>query len=465
MERMDPHGVDVRLAATDPPVTELGAFLRSRRDRLTPDEAGVHSYGRRRVPGLRREELAQLAGVSMTYLTRLEQGRPACEGRRVREPRRVPPPQSCCRRRTTRRALAVSTLLAFVAACSAGPADPPPPQEPSATSASPDPSATAAAPTPAGTPTPVATGLAAPWSVVLLDGTPLVSERDTARILELADDGTPREVGVVAGVDTAGEGGLLGLAVHDGDLYVYSTGPDGNRIQRYELAGEPGTLRLGEPTTILDGLPSASVHDGGRLAFGPDGMLYAAVGDAGDQGSAQDLDSLGGKILRMTPDGDVPADNPFDGSLVYSFGHRNVQGLAWADDGTLFATEFGQDTWDELNVITPGANYGWPEVEGAAGDERFVDPVQQWSPSEASPSGMTHLDGTLFIANLRGQVLRAVPVSDPSASTEHYAGEHGRLRDVLPGPDGGLWFVTNNTDGRGSPGPDDDQVLAVDVRP
>ncbi|WP_277212602.1 PQQ-dependent sugar dehydrogenase [Isoptericola croceus] len=317
---------------------------------------------------------------------------------------------------------------------------------------------------PTGAPTAVATGLDAPWSVAFLDGTPLVSERDSARILELADDGTPREIGVVAGVDAAGEGGLLGLTVDDdARLYVYSTASDGNRVQRYEPAGEPGALSLGEPTTLLDGLPSASVHDGGRLGVGPDGMLYAAVGDAGDPGSAQDLGSLGGKILRMTLDGDVPEDNPFEGSLVYSYGHRNVQGLAWTDDGTLFATEFGQNTWDELNEITPGANYGWPEVEGVAEQDGFVDPVQQWEPSRASPSGMTYLDGTLFIANLRGQVLRAVPVSDPSTSTDHYAGEHGRLRDAVPAPGGGLWFVTNNTDGRGSPGPDDDRILAVDV--
>ncbi|MCK0116765.1 PQQ-dependent sugar dehydrogenase [Isoptericola sp. S6320L] len=342
-------------------------------------------------------------------------------------------------------------LAVLLTACATDPPDPAAPQ------------GTSAASVPA---EPVAAGLEAPWSVAFLDGTPLVSERDSARILEVADDGTTREVGVVAGVDAAGEGGLLGLALDAEDrLYAYSTGADGNRVQRYDLAGGPGALTLGEPTTILDGLPSASVHDGGRLAFGPDGMLYATVGDAGDRDSAQDLGSLGGKILRMTPDGDVPADNPFAGSLVYSYGHRNVQGLAWADDGTLFATEFGQDTWDELNVITAGANYGWPEVEGIAERDEFVDPVQQWSPADASPSGMAHVDGTLFVANLRGQVLRAVPVSDPTTSSEHLAGEYGRLRDAVAAPDGALWIVTNNTDGRGDPGPDDDRILAVDVGP
>lgn len=307
----------------------------------------------------------------------------------------------------------------------------------------------------------VATGLEAPWSIAFLDDTPLVSERDSARILELADDGAAREVGVVTGVVTDGEAGLLGLAVDDaGGLYVYSTADDGNRIQRYDLAGEPGSLSLGEPVTVVDGIPAASTHDGGRIAFGPDGMLYATTGDAAQPDLAQDLDSLAGKILRMTPDGAAPDDNPFPGSLVYSYGHRNPQGLAWTDDGTLFATEFGQNTWDELNVITAGANYGWPAVEGIADDDAYVDPVQQWTPAEASPSGMAHLDGTLLVANLRGEVLRAVPVDSPDTSTEVHTGD-GRLRDVVAAPDGSAWFVTNNTDGRGSPGPDDDRILRL----
>lgn len=316
---------------------------------------------------------------------------------------------------------------------------------------------------PAGEPAPVVTDLAAPWSVAFVDATPLVSERDGARILEIGDDGTTRVVGAVEGVDTGGEAGLLGLAVDDRRrLFVYSTGTDGNRVQRYGLHGEPGSFTLGEPVTLVDGIPAAGFHDGGRLAFGPDGMLYASTGDAGEPGRAQDPDSLGGKILRMTPDGEVPDDNPFPGSLVHSLGHRNVQGLAWADDGTMFATEFGQNTWDELNVIAPGGNYGWPEVEGIAGAEGFVDPVQQWRPGDASPSGLAHLDGTLFVANLGGEVLRAVPVDDPSTSAVVLEGE-GRLRDAVAAPDGSLWVVTNNTDGRGSPRADDDRVLRLEV--
>ncbi|PSR38349.1 PQQ-dependent sugar dehydrogenase [Rhodococcus sp. AD45-ID] len=311
-------------------------------------------------------------------------------------------------------------------------------------------------------PSHVTTNLQAPWSVVFLDGTPLVSERDSARILELAEDGTAREIGTVTGVTGSGEGGLLGMAVDDQSrLYVYSTASSGNRIQRYSVTGTAGSLSLGEPQTIIDQIPAAGWHDGGRIAFGPDGMLYAATGDAGQRGTAQDPASLAGKILRMTPDGDVPEDNPFPDSLTYSYGHRNPQGLAWSDDGTMFATEFGQDTWDELNIITPGGNYGWPTVEGIADTDGFTDPVQQWEPSEASPSGMVNIEGTLFIANLRGQVLRAVPSAQPATSTDYFSGEYGRIRDVAESPDGDLWLITNNTDGRGEPGPEDDRILRV----
>lgn len=319
----------------------------------------------------------------------------------------------------------------------------------------------AAEPPPTGERTVVA-DLVTPWSVVFAGETPIISERDTGRILEIDPGGHAREIGVVAGVEAEGESGLLGLALgRDGSLYAYSTGQDGNRIQRFQLTGAPGSLRIGTAQTILDRLPSADFHDGGRIAFGPDGMLYATVGEAGNRPDAQDLHSLGGKILRMTPDGGVPPDNPFPGSLVYSYGHRNPQGIAWAPDGTLYSSEFGQDTWDELNVITPGANYGWPIVEGIAGRQGLTDPVQQWAPADASPSGITIHNGSIYIANLRGERLREVPLADPRTSTEHLTGEHGRLRDVAVAPDGTLRVLTSNTDGRGEPAPGDDRMLAL----
>ena len=310
----------------------------------------------------------------------------------------------------------------------------------------------------------VATDLAAPWSIAFTaDGTPLVSERDTGRILEVVPDGSTREIGTVAGVAAAGEGGLLGLAVDDLDrLYAYSTGSSENRIDRFAVTGAPGSLALGDPETVLDGIPAARIHNGGRLAFGPDGMLYATTGDADQRPSAQNVDSLAGKILRMTPDGDPPADNPFEGSLVYSFGHRNPQGIGWAEDGTMFASEFGQDTWDELNIIVPGGNYGWPEVEGTGGAERgFIDPVQQWNPDEASPSGLAVTGGTVFVTGLGGARLFTIDASAPETSEQLLRDEYGRIRDVTVAPDGTLWVLTNNTDGRGSPREGDDRILSL----
>lgn len=308
----------------------------------------------------------------------------------------------------------------------------------------------------------VASGLEAPWSVAFHGETPLVSERDSARVLELDEAGEPREVAVIEGVSHGGEGGLLGIAVHDDYLYTYFTAEGENRIERYPITGDPGSLALDPAEVVLDGIPAARNHNGGRIAFGPDDMLYATTGDAGDTGLAQDLGSLAGKILRITPEGAVPGDNPFAGSYVYSYGHRNPQGLAWVEDGTLYASEFGQNTWDELNVIEAGGNYGWPDAEGIAEEEGFIDPVQQWEPGEASPSGIAIAGDSIYIASLRGERLREVPLGDPREATEHFVGEHGRIRDVVVAPDGALWFVTNNTDGRGDPGPDDDRIMRLD---
>ncbi|MGC5026076.1 PQQ-dependent sugar dehydrogenase [Tsukamurella sp. DT100] len=306
----------------------------------------------------------------------------------------------------------------------------------------------------------IATGLDAPWSIAFADGAPLVSERDRGRVVEIVD-GKPREVGRIDGVAARGEGGLLGIAVRDGDLFAYLTTATDNRIVRMPLQGAAGARTLGPARTILTGLPAASIHNGGRIAFGPDGMLYATVGDAGRPDDAQDPRALGGKILRMTPDGARPADNPFPDSLVYSLGHRNAQGLAWGPDGALYASEFGQNTWDELNLIRPGANYGWPEVEGIGRREGFVDPLQQWSTSSASPSGIAVVGADLLVANLRGERLRTVPLAATATATEQYHASLGRLRDVVRAPDGSAWILTNNTDGRGDPRPGDDRIVRM----
>ncbi|WP_229256553.1 PQQ-dependent sugar dehydrogenase [Duganella lactea] len=318
-------------------------------------------------------------------------------------------------------------------------------------------------PPPTGGPGSLAIGLQIPWSIALHGGTPLVSERGTARIQAVGANGALTTIATIAGVSGTGEGGLLGIAVRDNYLYAYFTAGAENRIERYPLSGTGTGGRLGAAQTLLRGIPSGSNHNGGRIAFGPDGMLYAATGDAGASSHSQDLGSLGGKILRLTPDGRVPADNPFSGSYVYSYGHRNVQGLAWAGDGSLYAAEFGQNTWDELNQIKAGGNYGWPVVEGKANNSKYIDPLQQWATSDASPSGIAISSGNLYIANLRGERLRKVPLSATGTASEFYVKEYGRLRDVVAAPDGRLYVLTNNTDGRGTPKSGDDRLLSVPV--
>lgn len=313
------------------------------------------------------------------------------------------------------------------------------------------------------TPQDVATGLDVPWGLAFLpNGDALVSERSSGRILRVpAGGGAPRPVMTVPGVDpAAGEGGLLGLAVspayaRDGLVYAYLTTADDNRIVRFRLGGEP------EP--LLTGIARGGIHNGGRIAFGPDGMLYAGAGDAGDTSLPQDPASPNGKILRIAPDGSVPADNPDAGSPVWSSGHRNVQGLAWDSGGRLWATEFGQNALDEVNLIEPGANYGWPEVEGEGGGAEFTDPQVTWPTSEASPSGAAIVGGDLYVAALRGERLWRVPLRGARAGAPVAAleGELGRLRTVAVAPDGSLWLATSNTDGRGSPRPGDDRIVRM----
>jgi len=326
-------------------------------------------------------------------------------------------------------------------------------------------------------PTDVVTGLEAPWSVVRLDtGSSLVSLRDSGRVVELTADGSLRDVATIDGVVHEGESGLLGLAVLAGSpsyLYAYLTTADDNRIVRAPITGEPGSYGLGPVEDVFTGIPAARNHDGGRLAFGPDGMLWATTGDASDDTAAQDETSLGGKVLRLSPTGAVPSDNPMPGSPVWSLGHRNPQGITWDAWGGGWAAEFGQDTWDELNSLAPGGNYGWPEVEGrdssGSSSGEFLEPVLQWRTDEASPSGLTAIGSTLFMAGLGGEVLFEiqVPEAGEATSTERFSGDEsfGRIRDVLPGPDGTLWLLTNNTDGRGDARRGDDRIVSVPLQP
>ncbi|MFE3522114.1 PQQ-dependent sugar dehydrogenase [Streptomyces sp. NPDC059161] len=378
-------------------------------------------------------------------------------------------------RRTVVTALAAATLV-LAAGCSSAGSQPGPGGTPGST-ASPTAAPSAQLPPAKGSvkvARTVTDGLKSPWGIAPLpDGGLLVGSRDDGTVVRVdTATGKKSAVGSVPGVDHQGEGGLLGLALSptyasDHLVYAYFTTESDNRIARMIYDQQrPAGEQLGAPDTILRGIPKGNNHNGGRIAFGPDKMLYAGTGETGDRALAQDKKSLGGKILRMTPDGQPGYGNPEPDSVVYSYGHRNVQGLAWDAQNRLWASEFGQDTWDELNLIEPGKNYGWPVVEGQGGKPGYVDPVAQWKPSEASPSGIAYADGSVWMAALKGERLWRVPLdaTKPLAAPEAFlTGQYGRLRTVLTAGPGKLWLLTNNTDSRGTPKPGDDRILELDV--
>lgn len=311
----------------------------------------------------------------------------------------------------------------------------------------------------------VAEHLAVPWGVAFLpDGTALVAERDTARLLRVSPSGSVTALGVVPGVKHGGEGGLLGLAVSptfatDRAVFAYHTAASDNRVVRLTVDAN----RLISVRPVLTGIPAGRIHDGGRMVIGPDGSLWIGTGETGNTALAQDLGSLGGKILRIRLDGTVPADNPFPGSPVWSYGHRNVQGLAFDSGGRLWASELGAHRFDELNLISKGRNYGWPAVEGKGGGGRYVDPVVTWPTDQASPSGLAIVDDVAYLAALGGQRLWQVPLTAAGAGAPRafLRGELGRLRTVVAAPDGSLWLATSNRDGRGSPVPADDRIVRL----
>ncbi|MGL5859475.1 MAG: PQQ-dependent sugar dehydrogenase [Angustibacter sp.] len=320
----------------------------------------------------------------------------------------------------------------------------------------------------------LATDLETPWGTARLgDGSLLVSLRDQARVVQVpSTGGGARAVpatgpdGRVGGVVPGGEGGLLGVAFAPGDttrLFAYLTSATDNRV----VAMPYRDGRLGAPVALLTGIPKAAIHNGGQLAFGPDRMLYVTTGDAGDTATSQDRTSLGGKILRITTTGRAAPGNPTPGSPVWSWGHRNVQGIGWDAQGRMYASEFGQNTWDELNRILPGRNYGWPQVEGrgTATDVRqgFTPPLAQWQPAQASPSGIAVGRGAVWVAALRGERLWRIPLRDDGSIGEPESllrGRYGRLRTVSLGQDGSMVVATDNV-ARGRNRPGDDRVVRL----
>jgi glucose/arabinose dehydrogenase len=309
---------------------------------------------------------------------------------------------------------------------------------------------------PPSTPAPrvIASGLCAPSAIAFLpDGSALVAERNTTRVLLVTRGGDVREVQRLAEPVVAG-GGLLGIAVSpafavDSWIYAYHTTSADNRIVRFHIGGVP------EP--VLTGIPAGPVGNGGRIAFGPDGMLYAGTGDAGRRDIAQDPSSLGGKVLRITPDGRPAPGNPNPRSPVWSLGHRDVRGLAWDGDGRLYAVDAGRDGAGELHVIAPGGNYARPRAGGAGS----IGPVATWA-EPASAGGAAVLAGTVYVACLDGERLRRFrPGGRPDAPL--LLEQYGRLSDVAVAPDRTLWILTSNRDDRGIPAAEDDRILALNL--
>lgn len=325
----------------------------------------------------------------------------------------------------------------------------------------------------------LAEGLQLPWELAFAaDGRIFFTERPGK--LRVIENGKVRETPLLELPSTGlGEGGLLGLALdpkfaENGTAYVYQTYRNGdavkNRVLRLSIKQDAAAV----DSTLLDDIPGSSTHNGGRLKFGPDGLLYITTGDAANRELAQQKDSLAGKILRLAPDGSVPGDNPFPGSPVYSWGHRNPQGLAWhPDTGALYSSEHGQSAHDELNLIMPGANYGWPLIQGSETDTRggvvLTPPIAHSGDKTWAPSGMAFLTqgpwrGQLLVAALSGQqLLHVVPENNGrSASVSGlYREEWGRLRNIVEGPDGTLYILVGNRDGRGSPQENDDKLIAL----
>ena len=380
---------------------------------------------------------------------------------------------------------AAGMAMGGLAGCGGPTPTPPTPSQAASSAATSTPARTAGSPqptqtttprpkaTPTGRPNPrvadtIADNLNVPWGIAFLaSGAALVSERDTARIRGITGHGKVTTLGEVSGVGGPSgdaEGGLLGIALAPNDeetLFAFISTRDEDRVVRLSLAGG----RIGKPVPVLTGIRNSVRHHGGRLLFHPDGTLYVSTGDATESDLAQDRNSLNGKILRIRPDGSAAPGNPY-GNRTWSYGHRNIEGLALDAQGRLWATEFGEQESDELNLISKGKNYGWPIVEGRSNSGRFVPPKVTWSPTDTcSPAGLAITRSTAFVGALRGKCLFAVPLQGKKTGEPraYFSGDFGRIRNVVVAPDGSLWMTTSNTDGRGDAGRDDDKIIRVQL--
>jgi glucose/arabinose dehydrogenase len=323
----------------------------------------------------------------------------------------------------------------------------------------------------------VAETLQTPWAVAFLPNHAgiLVTERP-GKVRLISADGKLQETpaATLPSVKEISEGGLLGITLHpefmkNKFVYLYYTySASGNNTMNRVVRMKYENMRLSDEQIILDRIPGAPNHDGGRIKFGPDNLLYIGTGDAQEPSEAQNTRTLGGKILRVTDQGKPAPGNPFQNE-VYSYGHRNVQGLAWNEAGELWATEHGRSGvasgLDELNLIKRGANYGWPDIEGTETRTGMTAPKRSSGSSTTwAPSGAAFVGNSLFFSGLRGRSLYEALIQNGSVSEvkEHFAGEYGRIREVILGPDGMLYITTSNTDGRGTPGASDDRLIKID---
>jgi glucose/arabinose dehydrogenase len=312
----------------------------------------------------------------------------------------------------------------------------------------------------------VAENLEVPWSINKSGETFFLSERPGS-IVKVEGNTTERQkISFKKELSQAAEAGFLGFVLapdfeQSKKAFAYYTYENGtgqfNRIVELTLKNDEWV----EGKLLLDKIPSGRFHHGGRLKIGPDGKLYATAGDAATNPEiAQDLGSLGGKILRLNLDGSIPSDNPFENSYAYSYGHRNPQGLAWSQDGTLYASEHGPSAHDEINLIKAGKNFGWPEITGDDTKQGMETPIFQSGSDTWAPSGMAIYNGKIYVATLRGNALREF---DPAAkTTREVVTGLGRIRDVIVEGDT-LYFISNNTDGRGTPAEGDDKLYRVKI--
>ncbi|KJK44958.1 glucose dehydrogenase, partial [Lentzea aerocolonigenes] len=320
--------------------------------------------------------------------------------------------------------------------------------------------------------TQIATDNDVPWGLAFLpSGDAVYSRRDAQDLIKITPSGQKTTLGKVPNVSgTNGEGGLLGIELSpsfnsDHYVYIYHTASGDNRVVRMTLDGNT----LGEYKVLLTGIPRNKFHNGGRLRFGPDGKLYASTGDGQNGDNAQNKQSLGGKVLRLNPDGSAPADNPFfseggNARYVWSYGHRNVQGLAFDSKNRLWEAELGNSNMDEINLIQKGGNYGWPKCEGTSGScSGYIAPKKTFSVGSASPSGLAIVNDVLFLAALRGERLYRMTMNGDSigTTTSHFQGTYGRLRTPEPAPDGSLWVTTSNGDKDSTAGNSNTKILKV----